>query len=121
MSRPNPSVQKRVRNPQFGGALPDDVAHHLKGLATAKGCGDVCTLKLGLDESTSQILAARHSTYGCPPAIAAAEWLCEFLEGRQRRLAEQLRIEDVHAGLDLEPEFVHAALLVVDALEDALK
>jgi NifU-like protein involved in Fe-S cluster formation len=119
MSGPNPEVRRRVIAPRFGGALPTGSWRRLQGLANAVACADVCRLQLGIDDGGA-IVVARHLTYGCPPAIAAAEWLCELLEGRPLRLAQQLRPEDVMAGLCLVAAEDHAAQLVLDALGAAL-
>jgi nitrogen fixation NifU-like protein len=119
MSGPNPEVRRRVVAPRYGGALPDGAWRRWQGLANATSCADVCRLQLGIDDGGA-IVVARHLTYGCPPAIAAAEWLCELLEGRPVRLAQQLRVADVMAGLGLTVDEDHAAQLVLDALGAAL-
>lgn len=119
MSAPNPRIRQRVIDTRYGGHLPGppSVRHH--GLAQADVCADVTRLALGCNDK-GVIVAARHLTYGCPPAIAAAEWLCERLEGQTLAAARSLTTADVTAALDLTSEQGHAAQTVIDALAYAL-
>jgi len=89
-------------------------------MAQADVCADVTKLELGCNEE-GKILAARHLTYGCPPAIAAAEWLCEQLEGTTLAATRALSTADVTNALGLTPDQHHASQTVIDALKDALK
>ncbi len=120
MSAPNPEVRNRVVAPRFGGSLPGVHANRWRGMAQATVCADVTRLELGSNDAGT-IVAARHLTYGCPPAIAAAEWLCEYLEGKDLTTVRELTYDEVTSALGLSPEQDHASQTVVDALRNALK
>jgi NifU-like protein involved in Fe-S cluster formation len=120
MSAPNPEVRKRVVAPRFGGRLPGAYAIRWQGMGQADVCADVTKLELGCDEAGT-IVAARHLTYGCPPAIAAAEWLCERLEGSDLNTARNLTVNAVSFALGLPASDDHASQTVIDALRDALE
>ncbi len=119
MSQPDPRIRSRVVAPRFGGRLASDFAICYRGMAQATVCADVTRLELGCSDQGA-IIAARHLTYGCPPAIAAAEWLCQRLEGETLAVARNLSVADVTAGLGLVGVQEHAAQTVIAALASAL-
>lgn len=119
MSAPDPRIRRRVVAPRFGGRLSDTYPTHFGGMAQADVCADVTRLELGCSEAGA-VLAARHLTYGCPPAIAAAEWLCERLEGENLPSARDLTAADVTAALGFTGDQEHAAHTVIAALASAL-
>jgi NifU-like protein involved in Fe-S cluster formation len=120
MSAPNPEVRKRVVAPRFGGRLPGTYAIRWQGMAQADVCADVTRLEIGSNEAGT-IVAVRHLTYGCPPAIAAAEWLCERLEGTDLTTVRSLTVTDVTNALGLAPSDQHASQTVISALQNALE
>ena len=67
------------------------------------------------------VQAARFSTYGCVPAIAAGSWVASWAEGRAVDDAGSLEPKAVVEALGgLPPERLFCAQLAVDALRAAL-
>jgi tRNA-specific 2-thiouridylase len=88
------------------------------GEAGDPGCGDAIRIELAVADG--QIAAARHRTFACPHATAAAELACRRAEGRDLLAAARVGMSDVEAVL--RPEGRHRACvgLAVDALHAAL-
>lgn len=65
----------------------------------------------------AHVLAARFEAYGCPHFLAAAEYLCRWLEGRSRSELDHWQWRELEAALAI-PANKRARLLI---LEDALR
>lgn len=106
--------------PQNAGEFPVGTRGVLRGQAGAKKRGrDIrLELKLGAD---GRIEACRYRVYGCPASVA----LCSLLSDRLPGLtpAEALAVSGLALAeeLGLPPTKRDAALLLEDALRDALK
>ncbi len=79
-----------------------------------------CRMLLALAEHETRIAQAAFEMFGPPVAIACADWACEWLADRTIAAARSLNIRDFEQALALAPEHRYGALLVIDALVDAL-
>lgn len=76
---------------------------------------------LGVSCGDALISKARYQTFNCVAAIAAADWLCETVEGRSAEAASQITALDIIAGLGgLPPRREFCAHLAYRALQNAL-
>jgi len=83
-------------------------------------CGD--TMRLSAEVSNGRVVAARHRTYGCTAAIAAASAVTEWIEGKPVGELQGLDSGAVAAAVGSLPnESGHAAVLCVDAVKALLK
>ena len=90
------------------------------GQATNPVCGDVVHVFVKIESGT--IVAATFEAQGCPPTIAAASVLTEIVTGRSIDEAKELSPGDVTRALGgLPRNKEHCSLVVVDALQAALK
>ena len=115
----NPLLIRYFDHTPHAGVLPPSpsvsVARH--GVADNEGL-----LELSLDIRDDRVVTARFRAYGPPAYIAAAEWLCEAIEGcsvsdltreiTSSQLLDQLRLSD-HWG--------HVAQLVLDTMQLAIR
>jgi NifU-like protein involved in Fe-S cluster formation len=86
------------------------------------GCienSDLLELYLYIDHE--KILQARFKAHGSPALIATAEYLCEYLEGKSKIVAQQLQHQDLLNALELSTLHVHIAALTLSALSQCLK
>ncbi len=113
-------VRARVGSPRFGGRLDPSQPDVRTGLAEAEDCADVIRVQLRLGPS-GEVVEACHLTYGCPPALAAADLLCEAIIGRYPEPLLPDFVDRLVRNLALAPGQRHAAEVAVAALEAALK
>jgi tRNA-uridine 2-sulfurtransferase len=85
------------------------------GEAGDPACGD--TVRIELELQGEAIAAARHRTFGCPHATAAAALLCALVEGRGLLDAAAVGVPDIERELVGRPGCV---ALAVDALHAAI-
>jgi len=99
----------------MAGEAPRGAVH---GTAGNPACGDAVLIAIELDGSA--IAAARHRTFACPHATAAAELVCRLAAGRD--LLDAARIGTAEIDLHIEtPESARpCTALAVDALHSAL-
>jgi tRNA-uridine 2-sulfurtransferase len=97
-----------------GSARPGAVA----GEAGRSACGDAIRIELAVTGGT--IAAARHRSFGCPHATAAAELACALAEGRDLLGAARIGVCDLEAVLEPREQNRECVLLAVDALHAAL-
>ncbi|HSD03927.1 MAG TPA: tRNA 2-thiouridine(34) synthase MnmA [Gaiellales bacterium] len=99
----------------MAGEAPPGALH---GSAGNPACGDAVLIAIELDGSA--IAAARHQTFACPHATAAAELVCRLAAGRD--LLDAARIGTAEIDLHIEtPESARpCTALAVDALHSAL-
>jgi tRNA-specific 2-thiouridylase len=81
-------------------------------------CGDAVRIGLELDGAT--IVAARHGSFACPHATAAAELACRLAEGRDLLDAARIGAGDLDAEIDPPPAARACTALAADALHAAL-
>lgn len=117
----SPAIEQRFRQPQYAGpAQPQD----LTGRAQTPGSSAVLALYLQVEQG--MIVSARFQALGCPSCIAAGDWVCEWLVGRElddladRAGSKALKTQQIESALELTPSKRHVALLVEDALADAI-
>jgi tRNA-specific 2-thiouridylase len=77
-------------------------------------CGDHVRIEFELADG--RITAARHRSFGCPHATAAAALLCALVEGRTPLEAAAVGMPDVEAGLGSSDTNRECLLVAVDAL-----
>lgn len=120
----SPAIEQRFRQPQYAGSAQP---HDLAGRAQTPGSSAVLALYLQVEQGT--IVRARFQALGCPACIAAGDWVCEWLSGREladlvdqadRAGSKGLNTQQISSALELAPSKRHVALLVEDALVDAI-
>jgi tRNA-specific 2-thiouridylase len=97
-----------------GGAGPDAVA----GEAGDAVCGDAVRIELRVADG--RIAAARHRTFACPHATAAAELACRLAEGRDLLGAATIGSSRLEADLAPSAGNRGCVALAADALHEAL-
>lgn len=112
-------VMDRVKAPRFGGPLPPG-GRACTGLVTSTICSDVLQLQILIGEA-GEVRAARHKTFGCPAAVASADWVCGWLEGQQLDAVMKLDSDEVFRSLELPAEKRHCPDLARDAVVAALE
>lgn len=118
MERYSEAVRRRFLAPAHAGELPGGPAVRV-GRAAAPG--DVAlALYLRLDAAGARVERARFRAHACPSGIAAADWACEWMEGRTLDEIRGLKAEAVESGAGLAPDKRDCGLLVEDALAAAL-
>lgn len=112
----SPQVWQRFRAPARAGRLQG--AGTFQGVARTPASNAV--LCLSVTVAQDRIRQARFMALGCPSTIAAGEWLCEWLEGRE--VSEALRFSStrLEQALALAPVRRYCALMAEDALAAAL-
>jgi tRNA-specific 2-thiouridylase len=107
-------VDLALANGMAGDAGPGAV----RGAAGNPVCGDAVRIAIALDGAT--IVSARHRSFACPHATAAAELACRLAEGRT--LLDAARIGTAEVDVRIEPpvEARACTALAVDALHAAL-
>jgi nitrogen fixation NifU-like protein len=103
-------------DPRRAGSLP---AHSGEGWSGSREAGRYTCVQVLVEEGRVQ--AARFRTYGCAPAIAAADLACQWAEGRtvEETLAlSPEHLEEMLGGLPPRRRF--CAALAVQALHRAL-
>ena len=84
-------------------------------LAGSFGSGRFAMVVLRCEDGL--VAEARYRTMNCISAIAAADWACEWAQGRSHQELQKLRTEDILDALDSLPQSrVFCAHLVRDAL-----
>jgi tRNA-uridine 2-sulfurtransferase len=88
------------------------------GAAGNPACGDA--VRIGIRIDAGRVAAARHRTFACPHATAAAELACRLAEGRDLLDAARVGRRDLDDRIDA-PEAARACTdLAIDALHAAL-
>ena len=109
-------VMHHFLHPRGTGPMPSPTGEGWAGsLETSR------TMRIQVRVADGQVLDARFATYGCAPAIAAGNWLCEWVMGRPVAEAQAMsadRLNDELGGLPESRRF--CANLAVDALHHAL-
>lgn len=108
---------QRFLHPQH--ALLDGLSGFVCGHAGTPAADAVCEMYLLVDEG--RIVDMRFALYGPPVAIACADWLCEYLIDRTIMFARGLSMQEIQAALSLASQERYAAILVLDALADAVE
>ena len=109
-------VERRFSAPDRAGTVDNAQA---AGEAGTPGSGTWTRIELRFADS-GQIAAARFLCFGCPSAIAAADWLCERVEDSTPEQAGAVRGLDIADALGLAGDKLGVALVAEDALKAAL-
>lgn len=88
------------------------------GAADTPGEDARCRIWLGYAADAQ--LIARFAVFGPPVAIAAADWICEQVDGHRLEAVYNLTATNVERALALAPAQRYAGLLATDALANAL-
>ena len=117
MSQLSPIVMAHFMQPDHAGALPEPDGEGLAGsLETSR------FMRIQLRVRNGRITAARFGTYGCAPAIAAGDYLCQEVEGHTVEDAALWDAPDLIEALGGLPDNrLCCAELAVDALHLALE
>ncbi|MGB9605589.1 MAG: iron-sulfur cluster assembly scaffold protein [Bryobacteraceae bacterium] len=105
------------RDPRHAGVLPPPA---VMVRVENPGCGDLLELWARVEKGTIQ--EATFRAQGCPPTVACASALCEWLQERSIPDATGLdacMVEELVGGLP--PPSRHAAALAVDAVRKLLE
>jgi NifU-like protein involved in Fe-S cluster formation len=113
----SPQIWQRFRQPRYSGKL--EGAGLVAGEARTPASKAV--LRLQLRVTAGRVEAARFLALGCPSTVAAADWLCEWLEGRELAEAGSLSATDLAQALELVAVRRHCAVLAEDALRAVLQ
>ncbi|PWN55628.1 hypothetical protein DEH80_11010 [Abyssibacter profundi] len=108
----------RARFDALRWAADDRIAHRARfvGQATTPAGDDRVEIWLAVVDG--RIETARFRAHGGPAVLCAADWLCEYCEGRELAAAPPVPAEIMKA-LALPRVQMPAALLAVDALDAA--
>jgi tRNA-specific 2-thiouridylase len=110
-----PAAVELALSPRHAGpAGPGAVA----GEAGNAACGDAVRIELAVEDG--RIAAARHRTFACPHATAAAELACRLAEGREPLAAARIGLSDLEATIEPPGRARECVALAVDALHAAL-
>ena len=110
-------VIKRFKNPKHAGEIknPDSI-----GEIGNLRCGDI--IKVYINVKDKKITDVKFQTYGCVPAIAVSDMLCELAIGKTLEDAKNLEFKDVIKPLgDLPPIKYHCSKMAIDALKKAIE
>lgn len=114
--RHSQAVLARFRAPRYVQLASDEPlpAVGVDGNRTAGG-----VVEIHLRRNPDATLTARFRAYGDPATIAAADWLCEQLDGQGVDVAHP-RGPDIEKALALPGRNAHSAAVAARALERAL-
>jgi len=111
-------LMKRFRNPTHMGRIkdPDGI-----GKSENMQCGDVMHVYIKVEKN--RIAAATFETWGCPPAIASSDVLCELAIGKTIAQAEKITNKDIVKKLGGEMPIykLHCSVLGMQTLKKAIE
>ena len=112
-------VREHFLAPRNAGAFPAGTAGVIEGRAGSRRQGREIAFALRLD-AAGQVLECRYRVYGCPATVALCSVLSERLKGRTLPELREPGGLALAEELELPPTKRAAALLLEDALADAL-
>ena len=112
-------VREHFRAPRNAGAFPAGTEGVIEGRAGSRRQGREIAFALRLDDA-GQVLECRYRVYGCPATVALCSVLSERLKGRMLPELREPGGLALAEELELPPTKRAAALLLEDALADAL-
>lgn len=77
-------------------------------------------VRFGARLADGRIIDARYEVFGCPAAVAAAAWAADRVIGATPAMIASLAGREIAEALELPVEKTGVALVVEDALKDAL-
>ena len=86
-------------------------------------CGDELTVEIRVDGKTGKVKDAAFTGQGCAISMASASMLLDTLKGRTTEEMRKICSRDVldNLGIDVGPVRIKCAMVVLDALRNALK
>jgi NifU-like protein involved in Fe-S cluster formation len=109
----NDTVRRHFANPGHAGDLQAGYPDPVSAGATESGAGAGVTLAAEVDGDILRRL--RYRVYGCPHLIAAAEELCERLEGRPVDALQDVPVAQLMELLEVPVQKTGRLLLLEDA------
>src|ERR671934_1501173 len=113
-------VLDHYENPRNVGTLDKSDPNVGTGLVGAPACGDVMRLqiKVGTD---GVIEDAKFKTFGCGSAIASSSLVTEWVKGKSREQATEIKNPQIAQELSLPPVKIHCSILAEDAIKAAVE
>ena len=114
-------IDKRFRAPANNGSDEQGA----RGKSASFVCGSFVEILVGIDDDCGSVEAAKFQTNGCGFMIAAADTLCDWLNGKTlsqlHGLSDEELMGNITAELGMFPhDRLHCAGVVFDALHDAM-
>ena len=113
--RQNTKIETYFKYPTHAGLLDASQSNVRTALVGTMQQGAVIGLQIQLDD-VQCIRKARFKAYGCAATIAVAEYVCQWLEGKNLEQLTQLSSNDLAQALELPSVKVHSSILAVQAL-----
>lgn len=110
----NATVLAHFRQPNHAG-LPETRTGWLTAQAGKRAQG--CEFTLAARVEAGKLAELRFAAYGCPHAIAAADWAASQLEGQPVETLDGFRGLDSQEPLDVPDEKLAVLLLLEDAMQ----
>ena len=110
-------VRRLFAAPAHAGDLPQVDA--VRAEASEGGAGARILLTAVTDDG--RIVGLRFRVFGCPHLIAAAEWLCERIEGEPVKSLANFSVSDVMSALEIPVEKTGRVLLLEDSAQALLE
>ena len=110
----SPAVRRHFAAPTRARELPDSVAGLVAGEAEDRTLHVWIRFQLQVVEDV--VVAAGFQIFGCPHAVAAADVVAHWLEGRAVEEARRLDAREVCAELDIPVEKLGKLLRIEDAV-----
>jgi tRNA-uridine 2-sulfurtransferase len=111
----SPAAVDLALSPRHAGSAGGPAA---AGEAGNPACGDA--VRIELEVAAGRIVCARHRTFACPHATAAAELACRLAEGRHLLDAARIGVSDLEAQIEPPGHARECVALATDALHAAL-
>lgn len=108
----NALVRQYFGHPQHVGALPSGGTDRADVCLETRGA----RIRLAASVNADRLLALRFHVYGCPHLIAAAEWMCERLEGARIGALARLERNELMTALSVPVEKTGRILLLEDTM-----
>ena len=113
-------VIDHYENPRNVGKLDAEDPHVGTGMVGAPACGDVMRLQIKVSDE-GIIEDAKFKTYGCGSAIASSSLATEWMKGKTRDEAAQIKNTTIAEELALPPVKIHCSVLAEDAIKAAVQ
>ena len=118
-----PLWMPRFLAPAYSAAGAEAIEWQARGYADTPAADAQCRILLSLNGAAGRgglIARAGFEVLGPAIVVGCADWVCEWLSQTTIEQARALSVSDVEQALDVAPSQRYAALLVTDALTQAL-
>ena len=113
-------VLDHYENPRNVGSFDKGDNQVGTGMVGAPACGDVMKLQIKVGDN-GVIEDARFKTYGCGSAIASSSLLTDWVKGKTRDEAREIKNTEIAEELALPPVKIHCSVLAEDAIKAAIQ